>query len=303
MFILILFISFFSLSSQALESYDLQRINFLPETTSYADLSYRYSFRSIEAPTSQINTKELKETANLINFTYGHKVQPRTLLGLNLAYEESSESGVRYGVATSRRFSSQGLVNPELFVIHRLRSQKKTRGLIDLKALFSKGMHRREIGTNTASQFQSRDNFSLALSHGLLENQWEFRSSLKFSYFGEGAEKNVFTNSKAELGPYAEYLFDFTTQYEISSQWYVNAMAGFLYRSSQNIQEDNGLNRELQAGTGSIFGVGAKYLMASATVISLDYSVYRNDYFVLSSINFDGDELAQTIEIKLTRGF
>lgn len=282
----------------------LERINFLPDTDAYTKVGYQYSFLHIETPKNTTMTKEVHNMRNLLFGEYAHRFGRKFFAGLRFFYEEASENAVSYGIPFPRRFTSHGVKEPELFFLYRLKEQTETSGLIDISLTFSPKGGKREIDRDNSNRLNARNILKLNLSHGMLEEDWEFKSAIGFNYFGRGVEENGEEGLDYTLESYREYSFDFTAQYRLSEWLYTNAGVGVIYRGTQDVFDENRARREIQAGTGSLFHLGLKKPLGEWSLVEFNYSLLRRDYFVKGvSSNLEGEETLQTAEIVYTMAF
>lgn len=303
-FAFLLLIFLFLSSSLFAESKGLERINFLPDTDAYARFGYRYSFTRIETPKNTTNTKEVSNISNLFLGEYAHRFGRKFFSGLRFFYEEASENAVSYGIPFPRRFTSHGVKEPELFFLYRLKEQSESSGLVDTSLTFSPKAGKREIDRDNSNRLNSRNILKLTLSHGLHEEDWEFKSALGFNYYGRGIEANREEGMDYTLESYREYSFDFLTQYRASEWLYFNAGIGVIYRGTQDVFDENQGRREIQAGTGSRFRFGVKKPFSEWSLLEFNLSLLRRDYFVKGiKNNLEGNETLQSAEILYTMAF
>lgn len=282
----------------------LERINFLPDTDAYARVGFRYSYLDIETPKNETKTKEVSNISNLLSGEYAHRFGRKFFAGLRFFYEEASENSVSYGIPFSRRFTSHGVKEPEIFLKYRLKEQTETSGLYDFYFAFSPKVGSREIDKDNSNRLNARNILRFILSHGLHEEDWEFKSSLGFNYYGRGIEENGDQGMEFTLEAYRELFFDFSAQYAASDWFLLNAGVGVIYRATQDVYDENRARREIQAGTGSIFHLGAKKPLGPWSVVEMEYKLLRRDYFVKgTSTNLEGDETLQSLEIAYTMAF
>jgi hypothetical protein len=285
-------------------SKQLERINFFPESDAYLDMGYKHQRLNIETPQDSVLTKEVKNHANLIHAAYSQRMARKMFLGARLFFEQASENGVMYGVPLRRRFDSAGFKEPEVFMTYRLRHQRDDRGLIDFHASYSPYMGLREIGNQKANRLHGRSMLKAAISHGLWEEEWEFRTWLGINYFGQGKERNDYSGSSFKLRPYREGEFIFSSQYRISPWLFVYGSIGIIYTGIEKISEKNGIKREIKAGTGSRFELGIKKPLNPWSLVELGYALRRNEYFVKSDeANLEGDVIQQQLLLSYKMAF
>lgn len=282
----------------------LERLNFLPDADAYARVGYRYSFLHVETPKNTTNTKEVHNMTNLFQGEYAHRFGRKFYLGARFFYEEASENAVSYGIPFPRRFSSHGAKEPELFIIYRLKDQGEDAGLVDVNLALSPKGGRREIERDNSNRLNARTIIDLRLSHGFLEEDWEFKSELATKYFGRGIEENAEEGKDFTLESYQEFSFDFRAQYRISEWLLATAGVGVMYRGTQEVEDSGGDSREIQAGTGSRFHLGLKKPLGDWTLVEFSYSILRRDYFVKGvSRNLEGDESLQHFDLVYSMAF
>lgn len=282
----------------------IERINFFPEADAFAKFSYQYERLRIDTPQNTVMAKEVKNYKNTLSASYGHRFTRNLIAGLSLFLEEASENVVYYGIPLKRRFSSVGPKEPELFMIYRLRRQEEDKGLIDLYSSFSPKGHNREIGNKQAARWNGRNIFNIGLSHGMWEEEWEFRSSLEYIYYAEGQEKNDFANESYTLENYSDVIFNFKTQYRYSRWLFFFGTFGVEYHTTQKIKQPGNAEREIQAGTGSVFQLGVKKPLGDWSVLELNYVLKRNDYFVKATANnLEGESAQERFTLSLTSSF
>lgn len=271
----------------------IERINFFPKADAFAVFGYQYEKLNIDTPQSSVMAKEVNNYKNLLSFNYAHRFGRKIYLGLITFVEEASENVVFYGIPLKRRFNSIGPREPGLFMIYRLREQQPDKGLVDLFLSYSPKMQAREIGNKHEARWNGRAILHAGLSHGMWEDKWEFRSSLEYIYYGKGEEKNNFTDEDFVLESYNDLIFNFKTQYRINKWLFVFGTVGVEYHAPQDIDQKGGPEREIQAGTGSVFQVGLKKPISEWSVVELSYTIKRNDYFVKATANNLEGELRQ----------
>ena len=282
----------------------IERINFFPEADAFAVFGYQYEKLNIDTPQNSVMAKEVNNYKNLLSFSYGHRFGRKIFAGLNAYVEEASENVVFYGIPLKRRFTSIGPREPELFVIYRLREQQTDKGLVDLYLSYSPKMNAREIGNKYAARWNGRDILHAAISHGMWEGRWEFRSSLEYIYYGTGEEKNNFSKEEFVLENYNDLIFNFKTQYRINRWLFVFGTIGVEYHAPQDINQKGGTERQIQAGTGSVFQFGLKKPLSEWSVAELSYTIKRNDYFVKSTANnLEGDSRLERAALSFTTAF
>jgi hypothetical protein len=294
----------FSLLAQEHLAKELERINFFPKAPAYLLTNYSHQQLHIETPQESLNTKSVVNISNTLELTYAQKVARKLFLGINLSIEEASENGVKYGVPLRRRFSSFGLREPELFATYRLKHQQVDQGLIDLHLAFSPAWGQREIGNENANRLNGRNVSKLGLSHGFWEEAWEFQTLLGLTYFDEGEEQNHFSDRTYDLRSQLDVKLKFTSQYRLTPWWFLYVEVGIVYAGSQVVAERGGMKREIKAGTGSEFQVGAKYVLDSWSLVELNYTLFRYDYFVKSQdANLEGDAVENRVGLAYKRAF
>lgn len=301
--ILILFL--FSSFLHAQTSSELERLNFFPRVRSFAVLGYGYTTKVIEAPASAVESRKVNDRINNLNLSYAYSFWNRTFLGLTIGAEEARESGVQYGIATTRRYNSSGFKDPELFFLWRLQEQGKKRGIIDVKVNFLQGLGAREVCCSSSNRLEGGNVYSLELSHGKWEDEWEFKTSLGVSAYGKGEEHNDFTKKNYSLDSGQVARFMFQAQHRLKHQYFVYAGIGAEYSTERKIYESGpeGEKREIQGGTGSIFRGGLKFSFSNKVLLSAGYELKRSDYFVKSGTNFDGDLTLHRFQSSLSYGF
>lgn len=302
----LIFILFFFpfLRVQGQTKTEIERINFFPKADAFAEARYHYEKHKIKTPQTSVNTKEVNNYSNLLSISYAHKMSRKLFLGLTGMFEEASENAVVYGIPLRRRFNSLGPKEPLIFGLYRLREQENTKGLVDLYASFAPDGGAREIGKDKANRLRGRHLLHIILSHGMWEDDWEFRSSLDYLYWGEGEERNSFLGRKFTLEDYYNLSFHFKTQYRLNRWLFTSFSIGAVYHSTQTILDTNNGRRQIQSGTGSVFELGLKRPLSDWSLLELNYVIKRNDYFVKSSdVNLDGEEKVQRLILKLVHAF
>lgn len=297
-----LFILFFCQIIKAQTRSGLERINFYPAVQAYLISSYANQNLLITTPRNAVDDSEIRNNRNIFSFSYGYHFK-KFFLGTNVIYEVASESAANYGLSSPKRYSSHGFKEPAIFLLTRLREQSGTTGNIDLFLSFTDSLGAREIGGSTANRLHGRNTVSAMISHGMLEEKWEFRNALQWIFFDEGEEHNKFQEKQFRLGSYNLIKYAFTGQYQFNPWLFFTASAEFEYRTVQKIREESGTNREIQAGTGSIFCVGAKKPLGEWSVIEVKAELERHDYFVLGENNFDGKVIQTTYTLSYIQGF
>jgi hypothetical protein len=285
-------------------SKQLERLNFFPEASAYMDLGYEYQWLNIQTPQDSVLTKEVKNTFNILRVAYAQKFSENMFLGTRVFFEEASENGVNYGIPLRRRLNSAGFVEPEIFSTYRLRRQTPERGLVDFHASYSPKLGQREIGNQKATRLRGRSLLKAALSHGMWEDEWEFRTWLGLNYFGEGQERSKFSPSTFNLNSYLEGEFNFSTQYRLTPWLFIYGRIGIIYSGVETIKEENNDTREIKAGTGSWFELGLKKPINRWSLIELGYSIKRNEYFVKSlDANLEGERIQQQLQMNYKMAF
>ena len=282
----------------------LERINFFPNVKAYAAFEFHNQNLLITTPKNAVNDTEIRNNRNLFAASYGHRVD-NVFLGLTGFYEIASESAANFGIPSNKRSNSQGLKEPAIFFLSRLRQQKGTTGNIDFYLSFTDNWGAREVGGSTSNRLNGFNILQARLSHGMHEDLWEFRNRFSYTFHDEGEEHNKFTKGRYDIGSFNVFCYSFTGQYEYNPWLFLNATAEFEYRTIQKIssrREADG-KREIQAGTGSIFRIGAKRPLNDWSVVELNAELKRYDYFVQGDNNFDGKAIQTTYSLSYTHGF
>jgi hypothetical protein len=283
---------------------ELERVNFFPDTDAYLISSYGYEKLEIETPQSTVSTKKVNNYFNVINLSYAQRIHRSVFAGVGAHFIQSSENGVRYGLPIKKRFNSLGFREPDVYLIYRIRPQTNDKGVIDLNLSYSPKLGNREVGKSNANGLNGRNILKSILSHGLLEDDWEFKSAFGFTYYAEGEEKNSFTKKMYDLEKYWDLSFKFTSQHKLNNWLYAYGTVGVIYQTTQDVIERGGQTRELQAGTGSFFEVGMKKPLGKVSIIELIYNLKRNDYFVKGlSNNLEGKEVYQRFTFNYLMAF
>lgn len=280
----------------------LERINFFPDVKAFARMDYQNQNLLITTPQNAVNDSEVRNNKNIFSGSYAHRLD-NIFLGLKVSYEIVSESAANYGIPSVERQSSQGYSEPTFFLLSRLREQAGTTGNIDAYISYSDSWGAREAGGSTSNRLNGFNILTAAISHGLHEDEWEFRNALTYVFYDEGEEHNKFTNNNYQIGSFNFFRYSFTGQYEMNPWLFVNASAEFEYRTVQKISDKMGERREIQAGTGSIFRLGAKKPMNEWSVLEVSAELERYDYFVQGDTNFDGKATQVTYTISYVYGF
>ncbi len=276
----------------------IERLNFFPDSDAYLSVNFDHQELDIETPKESGQSKGVNNFANRLSGMYAQRVSRKMFLGAQLAYEEASENAVVYGIPARKRFRSSGFVDPAIIATYRLRFQKETRGMIDLHFYVSPSLGRREIGESATTRLNGRDLLRLGLSHGFLEDRWEFQNMLEYEYFSAGREDNKFLRASFDLESSWQLRYNFTTQYELSSDYDLFATFGLVYRSQERIRSATEDMREIRSGTASLYGVGIKRPLSEWTMIEGKYSLRREEYFVRSAAsNLDGTSTSQTFTL------
>src|SRR5690606_24385567 len=101
-----------------------------------------------------------------------------------------------------------------------------------------------------------------------------------------------------------DLVLNFTTQYELNEKYYILGGIGFVYRGNREMHVKGGDDREVQAGTGSRFQLGAKYVSDPKNLFLFSADIERNDYFVKGNFgNFDGYATVYGASLTYTRLF
>lgn len=284
---------------------ELERINFFPQADAFAVARYTHQLFKIDTPQASLNTKEVNNHSNLLALSYAHRFAGRLYVGVTGYFEEASENAVRYGIPLKRRFNSTGFKEPELFAFYRLREQNEDHGLIDLSLSYSPKGGVREVGYDNSNRVNGRPITRFGIAHGLWEEEWEFRTSLFYHYYGEGMEKNNFTpNSNFYLEVYQDLIFKFQAQHRLNPWLFAHATIGIIYRTTQDITDNQNDQREIQAGTGSYIQAGFNIPLSQWTVLEINYAMTRNDYFVKGAVvNLEGRERVQDFSLATKLAF
>ena len=286
---LFLLLSFSALAHS--ESKNLERLNFFPNTKAYAIFKLVNQTAEIETPEQAVMTKKINNFSNALSIDYAYKIHPKVFLGIIGTYEAASDNALRYGVALRERFQSQGFKEPEVYVLSRLREQGEDQGLIDFFMSFSNALGAREIGNDQSRQrFNGRNIFKASISHGMKEDQWEFKTALNFTHNGEGEEFNHFDDQTYDINSSQNFEFHFSSQYQFDEKIYAYGSIGVIYRGDEGTKS-RGTNekREIQSGTGSVFTLGGKYTLSKWSFLQLQLYYMRTEYFIKGTTsNFDG---------------
>ncbi len=278
----------------------IERLNFFPDADAYLSLNYEHFDLDIETPQTSIQSKGVNNYSNRFSGTYGHRAGRKIFIGVHVGFEAASENGVVYGIPSRRRFKSSGVVEPALLGIYRLRSQKEKKGMIDLHFFASPSLGRREIGEETTTRFYGRDIYCLGLSHGFMEDRWEFQNLIEYRYFSRGNEDNKILRTSFNIESSWRIRYRFSMQYELSPDYEVLASIGLIYRSPEKIRSPDEDTREIRSGTASVLGIGLKRPLSEWSMLEGKYSLQREEYFVRSSnSNLDGTAMSQ----KFTLGY
>lgn len=288
--------------SYAKSKHELERINFYPRVKAYIQAGYSYQLNIITTPREEIDDEIIRNYRNLFHLEYAWKF-PWFFLGARIGYAVVSESAANYGIASKKRYESQDFTEPTIFAFSRLREQKDEKGNIDLGFAFSDNYGTKEVGESSSNRLEGRNIYHTSISHGYLEEDWEFKNSLLFQFYDEGTEANSFTDQAYNLGPYNIFTYLFTGQYTLKERVFSYASIGVEYRTSQKIKSGDD-KREIQQGTGSIFQVGIKRSFNDWAVAELGYEYKRSSYFVHGkSENFDGDASQHRFLVSFKYGF
>ncbi|HXH74817.1 MAG TPA: hypothetical protein VNJ08_07615 [Bacteriovoracaceae bacterium] len=284
-------------------SKQLERLNFFPEADAFFTARYSYQRLNIETPQQTLMTKEVNNYLNVVALTYAHRLSRKMFIGVNGYLEEASENGVKYGVPFRRRFNASGAREPEIFMLYRLRFQKEKRGMIDFFLSHSPTFGRRQVGVKEGNRYNGMPILKTGLSHGLHEEDWEFKSALSLNYFAKGEEWNGFTNSVYDLGAYKSIKFQFSAQYQANEWLLPFGSVGVVYTGPEIIKEGQ-ISREIQTGTGSVFEVGLKRPLGERSLVEVSFSLERYEYFVKSNIeNLDGEVIEQQLSLAYKTAF
>lgn len=270
---------------------NLESLNFYPNSKAYLIGAYQNQTVEIDTPEREIQTKKVNNFSNLISIDYAYKVHPKFFLGISGTYESTSENALRYGIGLKNRYNNHGYHEPKLFVLTRLREQSEDKGLIDFYLSYSDTLGSRQSGPDTGmDKYNGRNILIAKISHGKKEDEWEFRSSFIFTFNGEGKEHNNYDNANYLIQASQNYEANFGVQYQLQDLWYLNGSIGVIYRGDENIRSKSSSDkRQVQAGTGSIFSGGAKYMLSPWTVLQAQLVFMRSEYFVKGSMsNLDG---------------
>lgn len=300
--LLVLLLIVFHSQTFARPDQGLERINFYPAVDAYAIGGYRYQHLDITTPKTSVDTNEVENYQNIFSLTYAYNFD-WFFLGFKAAYEMATESAVISGVPSGEKFTSQGFKNTEYFLHTRFRKQKEDKGNIDGFFSFSDNISQKEVGESSSNRKSGRNIFQAVLSHGYIENEWEFKNSISWIFLDEGEEYNHFVQKEFDMRSYNMFTYKFTGQYAFNQWNYLNAFAGFRYRTVQKIANGASDKREIQAGTGSLFGFGYQKPLSSRSLVELIYELERYTYFVKGTENFDGEATQNSIELNLKKGF
>lgn len=284
------FFFLFAFKLKAQTSNELERLNFFPRSKAFALLQYKFQHLKIDTPKQTANTTEVNNYTNSFIADYAYKLSPSYFVGVSLAYEMSVENSLRYGIPLEEKFTGRGYKESEFFLLSRLREQGKNHGLIDLYLSYIDAYGAREVGNDQSSQrYYGRNIFKIRLSHGMFEDDWEFRTSFLYTYYDEGEEYNKFTDQNYDIDSLKNFEFNFGAQYRLKERLYAYGSIGVAYRGTETITNRNLDKREIQAGTGSIFNLGLKQNLTQWTLIQIQGNYLRSEYFVKGvGTNLDG---------------
>lgn len=284
---------------------ELERLNFFPRSTAFVEGNYSYMTEKIKSKNEDTSGSTIREYTNAAGLRAGVHLNEKIIGGGFFTYENSIESGLRYGKDDLGRSSSVGFTNPGVFALWRIREQEKDKGIVDVYSFFRPYTGSRRIGEDDSNRKSGRYIFHTRLSHGLHEDDWEFRTSLSFTVNGEGTENNLLEREKSWLSGFNQYQFFFEAQYHVTDATWLLGGAGFTYTDNENItNSQTKITREVQSGTASIFDFGLKRLLRDDYLVKLIYSLSRSDYFVSAvDNNFDGDRKRQTFTFSLIKSF
>lgn len=283
-FSILLLTSFLNANAKTIE-----RLNLFPDAKSFAAVKYEYRRTHIESPRRTLNTKDIHDFSNTLTLSYAYKFFEKAFIGITVPTESAVESGVRYGMPVSGKYTSTGFKQPEFFSYIKLREETEERGLIYLTLEGSPSIGISRTGKSDGNRLQGKNFLRTQIYHGSLEKPWEFQTALKYEYYGPGEEKNTFSGDRIKQSSYNDFLLSFSTQYEINEKYYILGSIGFIYRGNREMHVQGGEDREIQAGTGSRFQLAGKYVHDSKNLLVLSNEIERNDYFVKGDTgNFDG---------------
>ncbi|WP_408095996.1 hypothetical protein ACJVC5_13215 [Peredibacter sp. HCB2-198] len=285
--------------------FQLERLNFFPTSKAYAIVSYQYELTDVDTPKQTTQTNEIKNYSNSGRLDYGHKLARDKILGIRATYTQTSENALRYGIPLRSRFNSRGMSEPEYYFIYRMRNQTEKNGNIDLVVTYLDNWGSREVGNNQAYQeYHGRNIISLGLKHGKKEEEWEFQTSLDFTYYDEGEEENAYTDKSYQLQSLRTYGLTFGSQYQASEWLYFHGSIGVIYRETETISDNEGDVREIQAGSGSVFSLGIKVPLSDWNLLHLHGNYSRNEYFVKGTgFNLDGRMQTTLINLSFIQAF
>jgi hypothetical protein len=297
-------ILFFALTSaHASDDCLLERLNFLPACRYVSEFSFGYEASDLNAKSPSSSTESINQSTNGMTLSQGFLINKRLYVGAWIEYESSVESGAKYGFSDFSRFRSEGFREPTFFSKYRLQEQSEEKGIIDLFLSASYGMDSREVMRDGSNRLNGRHLVNLGLSHGRIEDRWEFKSSLNILYSSSGKEINQKSKSTSDISSSIDYRFSFSAQYELKGQSFLYSVIGFEFRGKEKIDSSQNGNREIQSGSGTRFSFGGKKFLRSNLLVDLSYHYSKREFYIKSSPSFDGEESVQSVVGKLVLGF
>lgn len=268
----------------------VHRLNFFPDADAWLRAEYSHRLLNITTPKEIADTKDVRNVYNLGEVSYAQRFARKLFLGVKVGIEEASENGALYGIPLKRRFTSEGLTDPEIFGTYRLRHQKDDKGNLDLHLSLTPSPGNRKISTSSTNRFSGRNSVQLGLSHGFLDEAWEFRNAIHGTFLGAGREDNEFLGGmRFRLESSFTVDYTFSAQYASGKRTFVSGLLGINYRSSEISREKGGGKRELRSGTGSVFGASLKRIISDWSLLEGGYTLRRSEYFVKGEdVNLDG---------------
>jgi hypothetical protein len=281
----------------------IHHINQMPETDYLTGFRLTYYESVVRAGNLRDATSESLNYGQGIQVGLAKQIWHQTFFAIRFDYGMDFESASRYGINTQERYRSQSFKEPSFYFVKRLREQSEDHGLWDLQVYLVKYWGAREVGKDNTNRYYGRNIVETKLSHGWLEDKWEFKTEFFFNYYDSGQERNLLSQTNYSLDPYADIGLHFYAQYEIHPRWFIAPGVGLIYRGTQQIRSGDS-TRSIQAGTGSRLNLKGLWLYQKNLILSLILENSRADYFVSGTLeNFDGKLNTYSSTFSLEYGF
>lgn len=259
--------------------------------------SSHINFESYQEPSTKI-----RQYITILEEEIAYKLSKMTFFSINMKYANGSTAVPRYSSSDVDKYHANGFSQPSFNIYSRRHtSKKKGNSFIDLFLKYSPYIEKQKVGKSNGNNLEGRNVFHFGVSKTTLEDYWNFRINLFYTYYGEGEQKNLAANGNNKMKAYSESELSLEVQHQIENSLYIRAGIGLRLIEDQDIESNNS-TATLQQGTGSRHYVGL-VKRQSPYVIIFKIERLANDYFIKSDANAEGDYAFNSISFELLKEF